>query len=165
MCLLITKKGVSLRKGFNFPHMQHLADLKSIFVEWVVDCAILRASRAFRALRALRAYVSYVLTCLTCLRAFTSYVPSFFYVPYAPSFFYVPYASSLFYVPYVPLFFTCLAYHHFLRGFILLRAFIFLCALHAFNFLRFFMFCVPYVPSFFTCLRFIYVYANKTHTN
>ena len=163
MCLLITKKGVSLRKGFNSPHMQHLADLKSIFVEWGCRVCYITCLACLRALRALRAYVSYVLTCLTCLRAFTSYVPSFFYVPYAPSFFYVPYASSLFYVPYVPLFFTCLAYHHFLRGFILLRAFIFLCALHAFNFLRSFMFCVPYVPSFFTCLRFIY--ANKTHTN
>ena len=153
MCLLITKKGVSLRKGFNSPHMQHLADLKSIFVEW--GCRVCYIT-CLACLRALRAYVSYVLTCLTCLRVFASYVPSFFYVPYA---------SSLFYVPYVPLFFTCLAYHHFLRGFILLRAFIFLCALHAFNFLRSFMFCVPYVPSFFTCLRFIYVYANKTHTN
>ena len=85
--------------------------------------------------------------------------------------------ASRAFMPYVP---------SFLRA---LRALIFLRTLHAFVFyvraviflraLRAFIFYVPYAPSFlrvlrvfifyvssfFTCLYFIYVYADKTHTN
>ena len=81
-------------------------------------------------------YVPPVPSCRTCLHFYVPYVHSFFYVPYMPSFF--TYVPSFFYVSYVPSFFTCLTR---------------------------LLFYVSYVSSFFTCLYFIYVYADKTHTN
>ena len=98
-------------------------------------------------------YLHRVPSCPTCLRACVSLCPCFlraylFLRALRAFIFYVPYGPSFFYVPCVPSFFTCLRVLIFLHA---LCALIFLCALRAF--------------IFSTCLHFIYVHANKTHTN
>ena len=76
------------------------------------------------------------------------------YVPPVPS------CRTCLYI-YVPSFFTCLTCTHFLHAFVFyVRAVIFLRVLCAFIF-----YVSYYVPSFFTSLYFVYVYADKTHTN
>ena len=121
----------------------------------ITECSKLRASRAFVP------NVPHLPTCFTCSCTLRACVPSclcflracLFYVPCVPSCFYLPYMPPVFYMPYVPSFFNCLTCPHFLL------------ALRAFIILRTFISFVFYVFSFFTCLHFIYVCANKTHTN
>ena len=120
------------------------------FKHWInLNLSVLTKRRECAKLRTSRAYVRYVLTCLTCLRVFVPVLLTclpfllvlrtfFFYVLYVSSFFMYFTSPHFFYASYVPLYF----YVSFVPSF-----FTYLTCLH-----------------FFTCLQFIYVYANKIHT-
>ena len=90
---------------------------------------VLSCPTCLTCLRALRVHVLYV---PAYLRDFTSYVPSFFYLPSVPSFFYVPYLSSFFKCLTCLSFFTCLTCPHIFKG---LTCVHFLHALRNFTFL------------------------------